>query len=158
MMGRGVNIVADMLESSTHHAVTPQMLRQFAQTARKRMRADGGGYRRDHLRLLAQRVEVADKEVRITGSKSNLLRTLLAISSSGAKSDSLGVPSSVLKWRRIQSRSNPSPPRNSLLTGKLTGNFADSGTPPRILRPISDEIQQLTAKFPTQRNRESLEA
>ena len=70
------------------------------------MRADGGGYRRDHLRLLAQRVEVADKEVRITGSKSNLLRTLVAISSSGAKSDSLGVPSSVLKWRRGRD-SNP---------------------------------------------------
>jgi hypothetical protein len=44
------------------------------------------------------------------------------------------------------------------LTGKLTGNFADSGTPPRILRPISEAIQQLTAKFPTQRNREFLEA
>ncbi|OKO78793.1 hypothetical protein AC630_18315 [Bradyrhizobium sp. AS23.2] len=45
-----------MLEDVTRQAVTPQMLRQFANTARKRMRADGGGYRRDHLRLLAQRV------------------------------------------------------------------------------------------------------
>jgi site-specific DNA recombinase len=89
-----------MLESATHQAVTPQMLRQFANTARKRMRADGGGYRRDHLRLLAQRVEVADKEVRIMGSKSNLLRNLAAISSSGVKSDTLGVPSFVPKWRR----------------------------------------------------------
>jgi site-specific DNA recombinase len=52
----------------------------LAQAARKQMRADGGSYRRDHLRLLAQRVEVADKEVRIMGSKSNLLRTLAAIS------------------------------------------------------------------------------
>jgi hypothetical protein len=26
--------------------------------------------------------------------------------------------------------------RNSLLTGKLTGNFADSGTPPRFWRPV----------------------
>jgi site-specific DNA recombinase len=41
----------------------------LAQAARKQMRADGGSYRRDHLRLLAQRVEVADKEVRIMGSK-----------------------------------------------------------------------------------------
>ncbi|WP_264817712.1 recombinase family protein, partial [Acidomonas methanolica] len=89
-----------MLESATHQAVTPQMLRQFADTARKRMHLDGGGYRRDHLRLLAQRVEVEDKEVRIMGSKSNLLRTLVAISSSGVKSDSLGVPSFVPKWRR----------------------------------------------------------
>ncbi len=95
-----------MLESATHQAVTPQMLRQFADTARKRMHLDGGGYRRDHLRLLAQRVEVEGKEVRIMGSKSNLLRTLVALSSSGVKSDSLGVPSFVLKWRRGRD-SNP---------------------------------------------------
>jgi hypothetical protein len=33
-------------------------------------------YGRDHFRALAQRVEVADREVRIIGSKSNLLHTL----------------------------------------------------------------------------------
>src|SRR5579871_4471344 len=69
------------------------MLRQFGETARKRMRVDDGGYRRDHLRLLAQRVEVEDKEVRILGSKSSLLQTLVAISNSGVKPDTLGVPS-----------------------------------------------------------------
>jgi site-specific DNA recombinase len=58
------------------------------------MRIDGGGYRRDHLRALAQRVEVGDREVRIMGSKSDLLRTLAAIS--GAKSTTGGVRSSVL--------------------------------------------------------------
>ena len=57
--------------------------------------ASGGGYRRYHLRLLAQRVELEDKEVRTMGSKSNLLRTLVAISNSGVKSDTLGVPSFV---------------------------------------------------------------
>jgi hypothetical protein len=36
--------------------------------------------RRDHLRALAQRIEVADREVRIIGSKNDLLRTLAAIS------------------------------------------------------------------------------
>ena len=95
-----------MLEGAAHQAVTPQMLRQFADTGRKRMRADGGGYRRDHLRLLAQRVEVEDKEVRIMGSKSNLLRTLVAISGSGVKSETLGVPSFVPKWRKGRD-SNP---------------------------------------------------
>jgi hypothetical protein len=35
-----------------------------------------GGYRRDHRRSLAQRVEVTDREVRIVASKSNLLQTL----------------------------------------------------------------------------------
>jgi hypothetical protein len=50
-------------------------------TARERISI--GGYRRDHLRALAQRVEVADREVRIIGSKSNLLQTLTA--AAGAK-------------------------------------------------------------------------
>lgn len=58
-----------MLESVTHRTVTPQMLHRLAETARKAMRAEGGGYRRDHLRLLAQRVEVGDKEVRIMGGR-----------------------------------------------------------------------------------------
>jgi site-specific DNA recombinase len=53
-------------------------------------RAEGGGYRRDHLRALAQRVEVDTKEVRIMGSKSALLRTLVAASS--AKTAGFGVP------------------------------------------------------------------
>jgi hypothetical protein len=87
-----------MLESTGQQTVTPQALRQFAQTARKRMRLDSGGYRRDHLRLLAHRVEVADKEVRIMGSKGTLLRTLAAIS--GVATATPGVPRSVLKWRR----------------------------------------------------------
>jgi site-specific DNA recombinase len=46
---------------------------------------------------LAQRVEVADTEVRIMGSKSELLRTLIA--ASGGKWVAFGVQSSVLKWR-----------------------------------------------------------
>jgi site-specific DNA recombinase len=41
------------------------------------MRIDGG-YRREHQRAVAQRVEVADKEVGIMGSKGDLLRTLAA--------------------------------------------------------------------------------
>jgi hypothetical protein len=61
------------------------------------MRTDSGGYRRDHLRAFAQRVEVDQKELRIMGSKSVLLRTLVAASS--AKTAGFGVPSSVPKWR-----------------------------------------------------------
>ena len=74
-------------------AITPQALKTFARTARRRMRTETGGYRRDHLRALAQRVEVDAKEVRIMGSKSVLLRTLVAASS--AKTAGFGVPSSV---------------------------------------------------------------
>lgn len=78
-------------------SITPQALKTFASQARRRMRTEAGGYRRDHLRALAQRVEVADKEVRIMGLKSELLRTLVA--ASGEKSAAAGVRSSVLKWR-----------------------------------------------------------
>jgi hypothetical protein len=55
-------------------AVTPQMLRKFAAATCERIRLESGGYRRDHLSALAQRVEVADSEVRIMGSKSRLSR------------------------------------------------------------------------------------
>ena len=65
-----------MSRNSGQKAVTPQMLRKFATAARERIRLDGGGYRRDHLRGLAQVVEVAEGEVRIMGSKSRLLQTL----------------------------------------------------------------------------------
>jgi len=68
------------------------------------MRTESGGYRRDHLRALAQRVEVDAKEIRIMGSKSVLLRTLVAVSS--AKTAGFGVPSSVPKWRALR-ESNP---------------------------------------------------
>jgi site-specific DNA recombinase len=88
---------AAMLESSGQQAITPTIVRTFARTARERIRINGGGYRRDHLRALAQRAEVADREVRIIGSKGNLLQTLTA--AAGVKPATAGVPSSVLKWR-----------------------------------------------------------
>jgi site-specific DNA recombinase len=81
-------------------SITPQALKTFARQARKRMRTESGGYRRDHLRALAQRVEVDAKEVRIMGSKSVLLRTLVAVSS--VKTAGFGVPSFVPKWRARQ--------------------------------------------------------
>ncbi len=85
------------LDSPGNQGVSPDMLNGFARKARERIRLDEGGYRRDHLRALAQRVEVAADEVRIMGSKSELLRTLVAASS--GKSTAFGVQSSVLKWR-----------------------------------------------------------
>ncbi|MEZ5889642.1 MAG: hypothetical protein R3D52_04855 [Xanthobacteraceae bacterium] len=81
----------------TGPAITPQALRTFARQACRRMRTEDGGYRRDHLRALAQRIEVDAKEVRIMGSKSELLRTLVAASS--AKTAGFGVPSFVPNWR-----------------------------------------------------------
>ncbi|MGO4712164.1 recombinase family protein [Bradyrhizobium sp. 2TAF24] len=86
-----------MLDSAGNQKVTPDMIGTFSRAARDGLRLEGGGYRRDHLRALAQRIEVADTEVRIMGSKPELLRTLLAASS--VKSAAFGVHSSVLKWR-----------------------------------------------------------
>ncbi len=51
-----------------------------------------------------QRVEVDEREVRIIGQKSALLRTLVA--ASGGKTAGIGVPSFVPKWR-AQGDSNP---------------------------------------------------
>ena len=73
------------------------MVRRFARTAREHIRIDGGGYRRDHLRALAQRVEVSDWEVGIIGSESNLLQPLTA--AAGVKQVAPGVRRSILKWQ-----------------------------------------------------------
>jgi hypothetical protein len=80
------------------------------------MRTESGGYRRDYLRALAQRIEVDAQELRIMGSKSELLRTLVAASS--AKTAGFGVPSSVPKWRAAGD-SNARP------IGRHFGHFPD---------------------------------
>ncbi|MFG1425710.1 recombinase family protein [Roseixanthobacter glucoisosaccharinicivorans] len=87
-----------LLDSPGHSAVTPAMIEGFARHARERIRSGEVGYRRDHLRALAQRVEVGDDAIRIMGSKTALLRTLVA--ATGGKSAAIGVPRSGLKWRR----------------------------------------------------------
>ena len=129
-----------MLESSGQQAITPQMVRKFARTARERMRIEGGGYRRDHLRALAQRVEVADKEVRIMGSKRDLLRTLAA--GAGVAPATPGVRSSVLK-RRMGRDSNP---REAL----TSAGFQD-----RSLKPLGHpSANEATTTHKTLRKRE----
>jgi site-specific DNA recombinase len=91
-----------MLQNSGQKALTPELLRKLAQTARRRIRVEGGGYRRDHLRALARRVEVDTGKVRIMGSKSRLRQTLVA-------GDGVNpVPTQGLKWR-TQKDSNPQP-------------------------------------------------
>lgn len=44
-----------MLQNAGSRAVTPEMLSKFARAARQRIRLEGGGYRRDYPRALAQR-------------------------------------------------------------------------------------------------------
>ena len=83
-----------MLRNSGSQAVTPRTLSNTVGTARQRIRLEGGGYRRDHLRALAQRDEVAEGEVRIMGSKSRRLQRLVANGGANA------VPTQGQKWRR----------------------------------------------------------
>lgn len=86
-------------------AITPDSLRRFALAARRKLRNEDGTYRRDHLRALAQRVEVVDPtEIRILGSKTELLRTLVA--AAGVESAAAGVRSFIPKWRARRD-SNP---------------------------------------------------
>ena len=106
---------ADRAEATVERlgtTVTPSMLTTFAAEARRRMRTDAGGYRRDHLRALAQRVEVGQAEVRIMGSKTALLRTLTA---GGGKSAAFGVRSFIPKWRPVRD-SNPCYQRERLVS------------------------------------------
>lgn len=88
------------LDNAGNQSITADMIDTLSDAARGSLRMEGGGYRRDHLRAFAQRVEVSDDEVRIMGSKSDLLQTLVAASS--VESAAIGVRSSVLKWRTRQ--------------------------------------------------------
>lgn len=67
---------------------------------RERIRLGDGSYLLDHLRALAQRVEVADDEVRIMGSTSELQRTFVA--ASRVETAAFDVQSSVLKWCAVE--------------------------------------------------------
>ncbi|WP_394648908.1 hypothetical protein [uncultured Sphingomonas sp.] len=88
------------------------MIDALSEAARSSQRIEGGGYRRDHLRAVAQRVEAADDEVRIMGRKSDLLQTLVAASS--GEPAAFAVRRYVLKWRtRQDSNLWPLPSENS---------------------------------------------
>ncbi|OYZ82859.1 MAG: hypothetical protein B7Y12_01770 [Rhizobiales bacterium 24-66-13] len=87
--------------------ITPERLRRFALAARRKLKKEDGTYRRDHLWALAQRVGVVSQsEIRLIGSKTELLRSLAAAAS--VELAAAGVPSFVRKWRTRRD-SNPWP-------------------------------------------------
>ena len=96
--------------------LTEEKVRTFATAARKRLRKSDGTYRRDHLRAVAQRIEVVDKtEARIMGSRTALLKTLTAAS---AQTAAHGVPTLELKWRTRED-SNLWPLPSELRLGRI---------------------------------------
>src|SRR5258708_39986651 len=94
---------------ANHIEITPDIVRKFAAEARRKMRTDEGGYCRHHIQALAQRVDVGEAEIRITGSKLTLLRTLVA--SGGV------VKSATNDVRRFVPNGLPRPESNQLPNG-----------------------------------------
>ena len=89
-----------------------EKVKAFATAARKRLRKSDGSSRRDHLRAVAQRIEVVDKtEAWIMGSRTALLKTLTA---ARAQTAAGGVPTLELKWRTRED-SNLWPPPSELV-------------------------------------------
>jgi len=73
-------------------------VRRVAEATKERLRDEDGKYRREHVRAVAQRVEViSPNEMRIMGNRTDLLRTLAA--SAGEQSAVLGVRILKPKWR-----------------------------------------------------------
>ena len=88
-------------------AITSESLRAFATAAYKKLRNGDGSFARDHVRAIAQRVEVVSKtEFRIRGLRSELLRTLTA--ATGVETAVPEVRSFEPKWR-ARRESNPRP-------------------------------------------------
>ncbi len=96
--------------------ITLESLRAFAQAARRKLRHDDGTYARNHIRAVAQRVDVFSKtDVRIRGTRTELLRTLTA--ASGVEAAVLGVRGFGPKWcTRQDSNLWPLPSEGSALS------------------------------------------
>jgi len=90
---------ADAAREKRGVTITPSMLTTFVAEARRRMRIEAGGYRREHLRGLAQRGEVGPSKVRIIASKTEPLRTLSAAGRGKAAAFSVRRP--IPKWRAL---------------------------------------------------------
>ena len=79
--------------------ITPEALRVFAVAAKERMRGEDGSFRRNYVQQLVQRAEVGTDEIRIVGSRSRLLQTLVASGEKpGVETAAHGVRSFDLKW------------------------------------------------------------
>lgn len=73
--------------------ITPAIIAQFGKLLNRKLRGPDAKVRRDYVRLLVDRVEVGDREIRISGRNSMLERAVVASQALGT-----GVPKAERKW------------------------------------------------------------
>ncbi len=76
------------------HLLTKRNIARFAETARARLRNENARLRKGYMRQLVSRIEVGDREIRVSGPQSSLAEGVLDSGSNGAA----GVPSFVQGW------------------------------------------------------------
>ncbi len=135
-------------------------VQELASEARTRLRLGKGGYRREHVRAFAQRVQVADDAIYIKGNKNVLLRTLVA--TKGGKTAGIGVPGFIPKWRtgRDWPRSEQTPvksiayelPLSALCTTPVaSGHLSFDRAARRFCQPVCAGRQAFSAdRSPTE--------
>lgn len=86
--------------------LTPEKVEAFSSALRKKLRDPRVNYRKAYLRLITDRIEVDDTEVRVFGRQTKLLAAV----TSNLENTENTVPSSVRSWRpRRDSNSRPAP-------------------------------------------------
>jgi site-specific DNA recombinase len=96
--GEANRTVAAMERAGT--SLTPELLKQFAKATREMLRDENGGYRRDLLKAVAQRVDVTlEGGLRVSGCKVELLRAISA--NNGVESAALDVRTHEPVWRAL---------------------------------------------------------
>jgi site-specific DNA recombinase len=90
--------------------ITPAIISQFGELLERKLRGPDEKVRREYVHLLVDRVEVGDRELRITGRNSALERAVIA-----SQTPEAAVPKAERKWRTRQD-SNLWPLPSELLT------------------------------------------
>ena len=85
--------------------ITPEIIARFGDLLRRKLDESDGRTRKEYIHLLVDRVEVGNREVRITGRNAMLERAIIA-----SQTPSAAVPKAEQKWRARRD-SNPRPRR-----------------------------------------------
>jgi hypothetical protein len=99
------------------HVLSPKNVTRFSDALRAKLRDNNPAFRKSYLRTFIKRVEVGEKEIRISGPKAALL--------SGLAADTGAVPSFAPEWWWTRSDANSSL-QFSVLSRENTGKFQGS--------------------------------